>query len=262
MQFAQGWDDTHPDRAPVNLDLTIAEIRGQEADAVLLQEIEQARPGGVQPDPPPNYTRLREALGGYDSYFSYPKPDPRELPFGIGLAIFSKTPLRDALRRDLPSPPIEFAFRGGKRTPTDRLLIGAKTTLGWRELRIVNTHLLAFFMLKANGEDHLCPRELVLKELRESPVATLLGGDFNVSTHEPLVRQFADASGPCRPTRPHGVGARMFSTISFTVRTCVRCETPSSRRTPRIITCSWPSSNLWTRACCRLPARCVAAKTG
>jgi len=188
MQFAQGWDDTHPDRAPVNLDLTIAEIRGQEADAVLLQEIEQARPGGVQPDPPPNYTRLREALGGYDSYFSYPKPDPRELPFGIGLAIFSTTPLRDALRRDLPSPPIEFAFRGGKRTPTDRLLIGAKTTLGWRELRIVNTHLLAFFMLKANGEDHLCPRELVLKELRESPVATLLGGDFNVSTHEPLVR--------------------------------------------------------------------------
>lgn len=193
MQFGQVWDEVHPDQAPVDLDLTIAEIRGQDADVVLLQETEQARPRGVQPDPPPNYTRLREALGGYDSYFSYPKPDPRELPFGIGLAVFSKTPLREALRRDLPSPPIEFDFPGGKRTPTDRLLIGAKTTLGGRELRVFNTHLLAFFMLKANSEEFLCQRELVLKELHGSPGATLVGGDFNVSSHEPLVRQFADA---------------------------------------------------------------------
>ena len=72
MQFGQVWDEVHPDQAPVDLDLTIAEIRGQKADVVLLQEMEQARPRGVQPDPPPNYTRLREALGGYDSYFSYP----------------------------------------------------------------------------------------------------------------------------------------------------------------------------------------------
>ncbi len=195
MQFGQVWDEVHPDQAPVDLDLTIAEIRGQKADVVLLQEMEQARPRGVQPDPPPNYTRLREALGGYDSYFSYPKPDPRELPFGIGLAIFSKTPLREALRRDLPSPPIEFEFPGGKRTPTDRLLIGAKTTLGGRELRIFNTHLLAFFMLNANSEEHLCQRELVLKALNNAspPGATLVGGDFNVSRHEPLVRQFSAA---------------------------------------------------------------------
>lgn len=95
MQFGQSWDEANPDNAPINLDLTIAEIRSHDADIVLLQEVEQTQPGGVQPDPPPNYGRLRAALAGYDSSFCYPRADPRELPFGIGLAIFSKTPLYD-----------------------------------------------------------------------------------------------------------------------------------------------------------------------
>src|SRR3990167_9701775 len=128
MQFGQGWDDADPDRAPVNIELTISEILGQDADIVLLQEVEHAQPDGAQLDPPPNYTRLKAALKGYYSYFSYPKADPRELPFGIGLAIFSKTPLRDTFRCDLPSPPIGFEFKGEQKTPTDRLLIGAKAT--------------------------------------------------------------------------------------------------------------------------------------
>ena len=193
MQFGQSWDDAYPDHAPVNLDLTIAEIRSHDADIVLLQEVEQARPHGVQPDPPPNCTRLRAALDGYDVLFSYPKADPRELPFGVGLAIFSKTPLRDTLRRDLPSPPVEYEFHGEKTTPTDRLLIGATTTLAGRELRIFNTHLLAFFMLKSSSEEHIGQRQLVIDQLRASTGPTLLGGDFNVSKHESLVRQFADA---------------------------------------------------------------------
>ena len=92
MQFGQSWDDTYPDRAPVNLDLTIAEINSHDADIVLLQEVEQALPGGVQPNPPPNYTRLRAAFGDYDAFFVRRDADSRELPFGIGLAIFSKTP--------------------------------------------------------------------------------------------------------------------------------------------------------------------------
>ena len=45
-----------------------------------LQEVEQAQPGGGQVRPPPNYTRLGAELGGYHSWFSYPKADPRELP--------------------------------------------------------------------------------------------------------------------------------------------------------------------------------------
>ena len=193
MQFGQSWHDAYPDRAPVDLGLTISEIRGHDADIVLLQEVEQAQAGGVQRDPPPNYTRLRAALGGYDGFFSYPKADPRELPFGIGLAIFSKTTLRDTLRYDLSSPPIEFEFQGEKRTPTDRLIIGAKTTLAGHELRIFNAHLLAFFMLTPSGEEPGGQRERVLEQLNAAAGPTLLGGDFNVSRHELLVRQFADA---------------------------------------------------------------------
>jgi endonuclease/exonuclease/phosphatase family metal-dependent hydrolase len=193
IQFGQGWDGADPDHAPRNLDMTIAEIRSHDADIVLLQEVEQAQPGGVQPDPPPNFRQLCAALGGYDSFFSYPKADPRELPFGIGLAIFSKTPLNGASRWHLPSPSIEFEFGGEKRTPTDRLLIGAKTTLDGRELRIFNTHLLAFFMLDSSGEEPAGQRELVLEQLGAAEAPTLIGGDFNVSRHESLLSQFAAA---------------------------------------------------------------------
>jgi endonuclease/exonuclease/phosphatase family metal-dependent hydrolase len=190
IQFGQIWDEADPDHAPVNLDLAIAEIRRHDADIVLLQEVERALPGGVQPKPPPNYGLLRAALRGYDGVFAYPAADPRELPFGIGLAILSKTPLRAATQVPLPSPPVEFEFDGKTKTPTDRLLIGARTTLRDRELRIFNTHLLAFFMLKSSSEKHLQQRARVLAELRAEPGPTLLGGDFNVSKHDSLLRQF------------------------------------------------------------------------
>ena len=193
MQFGQIWDDAYPDHAPQDLDLTISEIRKQNADIILLQEVEQGWPGGAQIQPPPNYMQLQAWLSGYDSYFSYPKSDPRELPFGIGLAIFSKAPLRDPLRLDLPSPPVEFEFKGKKLTPTDRLLIGASTTLGRHDLRIFNAHLLAFFMLQASSEEHPGQRQLVADQLRASKGPTLLGGDFNVSNHHILVRQFTRA---------------------------------------------------------------------
>ena len=193
MQFGQVWDDADPDHAPLNLDLAIGEIRRQDADIVILQEVEQARAGVIQTEPPPNYGRLQAALPGYDSYFAYPKLDPRELPFGIGLAIFSKTPLRGRMRRDLPSPPVEFQFGGKTMTPTDRLLIGASTTVQGRELHVFDVHLLAFFMLKSSSEQHLGQREMVIDSLRASSGATLLGGDFNVSNHASLLSQFGAA---------------------------------------------------------------------
>ena len=191
MQFGQIWDDTYPDRAPIQLDTTLDEIRRHNADIVMLQEVEQALPGGVQLLPPPNYTRLRAELGGYDSWFSYPKADPRELPFGLGLAIFSRTPLHDTMRLDLPSPPIEFDFFGKKTTPTDRVLIGAKTKLLGRELQLFNTHLLAFFMLGSGSTANPFQRNLVAEQLAASRGPTLLTGDFNVSKHHTLVAQFA-----------------------------------------------------------------------
>jgi endonuclease/exonuclease/phosphatase family metal-dependent hydrolase len=194
MQFGQMWHDVYPDRAPVNLDATLAEIRRHQADIVLLQEVERAGDDGGQISPPPNYTRLSRELAGYDGFFSYPKADPRELPFGIGLAIFSRTPLRDKSALDLPSPHVEFDFFGKKMTPTDRLLIGAKTALPGGELQLYNTHLLAFFMLGSSSTTHPFQRELVASQLSAAETATILTGDFNVRGHRDLVDQFA-ASG-------------------------------------------------------------------
>lgn len=193
MQYGQAWDDADPDHAPVNLDLTLDEIRSHGADIVLLEEVELAQPGGVQANPPPNYTRLRAGLNGYDGHFAYPRADPRELPFGIGLAIFSKTPLRDVLRRDLPSPPVEFEYAGKKHTPTDRLLLGATTTVAGRELRVFNTHLLALFMLNTDSTEFSRQPRLVVEAARASAGPTVVAGDFNVVIHEALVRQFAAA---------------------------------------------------------------------
>lgn len=190
MQYGQIWSDSYPDHAPVRLSATIAEIQSHDADIVMLQEVEQARPGGVQAEQPVNFTALKAAMPGYDGFFSFPKADPRELPFGIGLAIFSKTPLRGTWRMDLPSPPVEFEFRGEKCTPTDRLMIGAATTLAGREVRLLNAHLLAFFMLHTS-EELQGQRELVAQRLQANRgVPTLLGGDFNVSKHDRLVDQF------------------------------------------------------------------------
>jgi endonuclease/exonuclease/phosphatase family metal-dependent hydrolase len=234
MQFGQRWDDAYPDHAPISLDLTISEIRSHDADIVLLQEVEQVTPLGVQHNPPPNYTKLRAAFSNYDGYFSWRKIDPRELPFGIGLAIFSKTPLRDTLSFDLPSPAIEFEFHGQKRTPTDRLLLAAQTTLAGRELRIFNTHLLAFFMLNPSGAEQDGQRKIVIEQLRASQGPTLLGGDFNVSKHESLVRQFAEAGYKTVQTkqvtwrrRPYVLDHIFFSRHLRPVRHAVK-PTPAS----------------------------------
>ncbi|MGH8702851.1 MAG: endonuclease/exonuclease/phosphatase family protein [Burkholderiales bacterium] len=193
MQYGQAWDDADPAHAPIDLDLTIDELRSHGADILLLQEVELAQAGGAQAYPPPNYARLRAGLDGYDGFFAYPRADPRELPFGIGLAIFSKAPLRDILQRDLPSPPVEFEFAGEKHTPTDRLLIGATTTVSGRDLRLFNTHLLAFFMMNSNTLDYPVQLRLVLEAARASTGPTVLAGDFNVVSHEALTRQFAAA---------------------------------------------------------------------
>lgn len=192
MQFGQIWDDTYPDRAPIRLEATLEEIHRHNADVLLLQEVEQALPGGVQFQPPPNYTKLKVELPGYDSFFSYPKADPRELPFGIGLAIFSRTPLRETMRLDIPSPPIPFEFMGEQKTPTDRVLIGAQTTIGGHSVQLLNTHLLAFFMLGSSSSANPVQRILVAEQLARSTGPTLLGGDFNVTKHDSLIAQFGE----------------------------------------------------------------------
>ena len=191
MQFGQVWDAAAPDQAPINLALALDEIRRHEADIVMLQEVEHAQPGGRQVQPPPNYTRLCAEFPDYHGYFSYPEADPRELPFGIGLAIFSRTPLHSMTRLSLPSPAIEFDFFGKKSTPTNRVLIGAKTTVFGREVTLFNTHLLAFLMLGTSSAAHMGQRNLIAEQLAQSAGPTLLAGDFNIRHHASLVNQFA-----------------------------------------------------------------------
>lgn len=193
MQNGQGWDEGNPDDPTVTLEATAAFLCEQNADIVFLQEVEMGYEGGRQDDPPPHYTRLKERLAGYDSIFGYPLQNPLEIPFGLGLAIFSKTALRNPVRVDLPPAAITFAFGGIDRKPSHRLLLGAETEVEGRVLRLLNTHLQAFFMINASSNDHRVQRDLVEAELRKSVGPTLLGGDFNCAPGETLLEQFAGA---------------------------------------------------------------------
>ena len=92
----------------------------------------------------------------------------------------------------MPSPPVEFNFFGKKTTPTDRVLIGAKTTVFGHDVQLYNTHLLAFFMLGSSSLTHPFQRNLVADQLVAEPGATILTGDFNVSHHNSLITQFAE----------------------------------------------------------------------
>lgn len=191
MQFGQRWDEANPDAAPIDLAATTAEIRRHHADIVFLQEVERALPGGMQIEPAPNYTRLRAALSDYHGTFSYPRADARELPFGVGLAIFSRTSLSDVELVELPSPAIEFTFGHQTTTPTDRLLIGAKTELLGHSVQLFNTHLLALFMLGAETETLSPQIELLANQISSVRGPAILAGDFNVSRHELLTKRFA-----------------------------------------------------------------------
>lgn len=190
MQYGQTWDDLDPDHAPIRLEATVAEIRKHSPDILLLQEVEHAANKGTRTPFPPHYTRLRAELHEYDSVFALPGPDARELPFGIGLAIFSKTPLTGFARWELVSPPIPFFFNDQKTTPTDRLLIGASSSPGGKTLRIYNAHLLAFFMLQSSSEEHRGQRDKVAEVLLHTQGPSVIGGDFNVSRHQSLIGQF------------------------------------------------------------------------
>ncbi len=189
MQWGQIWDEDQPDDAPVRLDMTVEEILKHDADIVMLQEVERVVPGSGQVQPPPNYTRIKKELPQYDSFFSYPASDTRELPFGYGLAIFSKTPLTDTRKVDLPAPSISFEFNGERTSPTDRLLIGAKTKINGQELQVFNTHLQAFFIINYTSDDYPGQRDILVEQLKTSTIPTILGGDFNSAPKEGTIDQ-------------------------------------------------------------------------
>ena len=193
MQNGQVWNEEDPDQAEVSLGNSIAFLGEQNADLIFLQEVERGYEGGGQIEPPPHYERLKAELPGYDSWFAYPRPNKMEIPFGLGLAIFSKTSLKNFVRRDLPPAEIAFEFGGMMRKPSHRLMIGAETEIDGHFLRVINTHLQAFFMINASSNDHHTQRDRLEIELRRSQEPTLLGGDFNCAPGETLVEQFKRA---------------------------------------------------------------------
>jgi endonuclease/exonuclease/phosphatase family metal-dependent hydrolase len=212
IQNGQPWDPLDPDRPGVDISGVAAFLRGQEADIFCLQEVERGYDGGSQVEPPPNYNALRTMLADYDSVFSYPLQNHCEIPFGLGLAIFSRTPLEDFERVDLPAAPIEFEFAGKKRCASSRLLISAATTIRGRRLQILNAHLQAFFMIGSSSDEHPAQRNQVESRLRALTGPSVLAGDMNSTPEEGLVSQFARAgfstvqnSAPTWKRRPYVV---------------------------------------------------------
>ncbi len=212
IQNGQPWDPADPDRPGEDIAGVAEFLLAQEADILCLQEVERGYDGGSQVEPPPNYQALKARLAGYDSVFAYPLKNKCEIPFGLGLAIFSKTPLEDFERVDLPAAPIEFEFAGKKRCASSRLLLSAATGLGGRRLHILNTHLQAFFMIGSSSDEHPAQRELVERRLRRLAGPSILAGDMNSAPEENLVAHFGDAgfstAQNCVPTwkrRPYVV---------------------------------------------------------
>lgn len=193
MQFGQAWQAKDPDSGPICMGRTIEFLQAYPADIFLLQEVERGQPNGVQTQPPTNYTLLQKSLPHMASVFAYPPVNSDELPFGIALAIFASAPLRHFFTETLPAPALEFQFGNKKVKPTPRQVIGATTVLEGRELRILNTHLQAFFMIQSNSNEHPAQRNELEKILRQSSLPTILGGDFNCTPGENLVDQFRAA---------------------------------------------------------------------
>lgn len=191
MQNGQPWDEASPDDTRVNLDQTVDFLREQNADVIFLQEVERGFDGGLQIDPPPNFSCLRANLRGYDSVFAYPVPNEKEIPFGLGLAIFCKSKLRDFQKTDLPAADIEFEYGGQQRKPSQRLLIEASTVIHGRQIRLLNTHLQAFFMIGASSGKYDAQRNIVEAALRAQTGPAILAGDLNSAPGEGVVEQFS-----------------------------------------------------------------------
>jgi endonuclease/exonuclease/phosphatase family metal-dependent hydrolase len=193
MQYAQIWDADDPENAPFDREQTLAALRTIDADIILLQEVEKVDVQNGQIQPPPNFTFLRQQLNDYDGFFAYPEPNANELPFGYGLAIFSRTQLVNTHAINLPAPNLTFDFFGVQKHPTNRVMIGAQTRIEGQLLQLFNCHLQAFFVIGKTSDDYPEQRELVRNTIQRSALPTLLGGDFNSAPSEGTVATIESA---------------------------------------------------------------------
>ncbi|MEX1117315.1 MAG: endonuclease/exonuclease/phosphatase family protein [Terrimicrobiaceae bacterium] len=193
IQNGEPWTGDEASTPPVDIAGTCRFLASHPVDFLFLQEVEQGYDGGHQVHPAPNYQRLKAALPDYESVFSYPLPNRDEIPFGLGLAIFSRWPLRGFWKEDLPVPDITFEFGSRKRKPSSRLLMGVEASLPEGKIALLNTHLQAFFMVDSRSDSHPAPRNQVEQALRRMTLPSLLAGDFNCAPGETLIEQFAGA---------------------------------------------------------------------
>jgi len=190
MQFGQLWDSSNPDDSPIDIEETVRLLNLYNGDIIVLQEVEQAQPDGTQKQPPVNFTYLQSKLDGYHSTFAYPPEDSRELPFGIGLAVFSKYPILNTRTIVLPGAPVIFEFDGKNTTPTDRILQVVEIEIEGRVVTFLNTHLQAYFMINASSDDYPDQRNIVLDEAIAIEGPMVLAGDFNCVSSEGLLAQY------------------------------------------------------------------------
>lgn len=190
IQNGQPWSDATPDEPTIDLEGVGDFLLSQNADVICLQEVEKGYDGGLQLEPPPHYGMLRSLLNNYDSVFGYPLKNESEIPFGLGLAIFSRTKLSGFARTDLPAAPLDFDFSGKKRHASCRLLISATTEIDGSPITILNTHLQAFFMIDSSSDKHPEQRNIVESILREQAGPAILAGDMNAAPGETIVEQF------------------------------------------------------------------------
>lgn len=193
LQYGQCWDDADPDHAPIDLDQSVNLLLNQEADLIFLQEVERVDRQLGPLTPPPNFTHLKERLIGYHGAFCYPPEDRDELPFGYGLAIFSKTELYAIEAIPLPAPALEFEFEGRRMRPTQRVMLAARTRISGREVQLFNVHLQSFFIIGKSSDDYPQQRNTVVERLKEAIGPTLLCGDFNSAPDEGTIEEMARA---------------------------------------------------------------------
>ncbi len=193
IQWGMAWNEDEPERGPVNLEHTAAEIRRVKPDVVFLQEVERVPKDRRPRLPPPNFSRLRELLPGFHAEFAYPPADPRELPFGYGLAVFAKTPLSLPVVHHLPAPAIRFPFQGREMEATGRIALECRTEWEGLTIRLLNVHLQAFFIINTSSDAHPEQKNRLLEILRGLPGPTVLAGDLNSAPDESILDDLAAA---------------------------------------------------------------------